>query len=55
MQDKLDQDASLNKALLNQGNIPWDKKATKHQIYIHSKQTPVQGPNFIERLKFQGR
>lgn len=55
MQDKINEDKSLNKALINQGNIPWDKKATKHQIYIHSKQTPVQEANFIEKLKFQGR
>ncbi|MBR5304561.1 MAG: flagellar biosynthetic protein FliQ [Candidatus Gastranaerophilales bacterium] len=53
MRDKINQDSSLNKALLNNGNIPWDKKATKQQIYINSKQTPVQEPNFIERIKIQ--
>ena len=53
MRDKINQDSSLNKALLNNGNIPWDKKATKRQIYINSKQTPVQEPNFIERIKIQ--
>lgn len=55
MQDKIQQDSSLNKALLNKGNIPWDSKATKHQIYINSKQTPVQEPNFIERVKIYNR
>ena len=51
MKDKINKDKSLNKALLNNGNIPWDKKATKHQIYINSKQTNVVEPNFIERMK----
>ena len=51
MQDKINQDSSLNKALINKGNIPWDKKATRHQIYINSKQTNSVEPNFIERLK----
>ena len=51
MQDKINQDSSLNKALLNKGAIPWDKKATKRQIYIDSKQTPMVEPNFIERIK----
>lgn len=53
MQDKINQNGSLNKALLNKGAIPWDKKATKRQIYINSKQTPVNEPNFIERMKIQ--
>ncbi|MBR6298275.1 MAG: flagellar biosynthetic protein FliQ [Candidatus Gastranaerophilales bacterium] len=51
MQDRINEDRSLNKALINQGNIPWDKKATRHQIYINSKQTNSVEPNFIERLK----
>ena len=51
MQDKINKDGSLNKALLNKGAIPWDKKATKRQIYIDSKQTPMVEPNFIERIK----
>jgi hypothetical protein len=42
-----------NKALINKGAIPWDKKATKRQVYINSKQTPVQEPNFIEKIKIQ--
>ena len=45
----------LNKALINQGNIPWDKKATKHSIYVKSKQTPTSEPNFIEKMKIQSR
>lgn len=53
MQDKINQNGSLNKALINKGAIPWDKKATKKQIYINSKQTPVNEPNFIERMKIQ--
>ena len=53
MQDKINKDGSANKALLNNGNIQWDKKATKRNVYIHSKQTPVAGPNFIERQKIQ--
>jgi len=53
MQDKIKKDSSLNKALLNNGNISWDKKATKRQVYVNSKQTPVQEPNFIERMKIQ--
>ncbi len=53
MQDKINDNASLNKALMNKGNIPWDKKATKNQIYIKSNQVPTTEPNFIERLKIQ--
>ena len=53
MQDKINKDKSLNKALLNNGAIPWDKKATKRQIYVNAKQTPVVEPNFIERRKIQ--
>lgn len=53
MQDKINQNGSLNKALINKGAIPWDKKATKRQIYINAKQTPVSEPNFIERMKIQ--
>lgn len=53
MQDRINKDRSLNKALLNNGNIPWDKKATKQQIYLNSKQTPTTEPNFIERMKIQ--
>lgn len=53
MQDRINKDGSLNKALINKGAIPWDKKATKKQIYINSRQTPVQEPNFIERIKIQ--
>ena len=53
MQDRINDNASLNKALINKGNIPWDKKATKHQLYIKSNQTPTTEPNFIERLKIQ--
>lgn len=53
MQDKIKQDSSLNKALLNKGAIPWDKKATQKQIYVDAKQTPVIEPNFIERIKIQ--
>jgi len=53
MQDKINDNSSNNKALINQGNIPWDKKATKHSIYVKSKQNAVDGPNFIERLKIQ--
>jgi len=52
MQDKINKDGSLNKRLLN-NNKSWDKKATKRQIYINSKQTPVVEPNFIERIKIQ--
>ena len=51
MNDKIKKDGSLNKALLNKGAIPWDKKATKRNIYIDSKQTPMVEPNFIERIK----
>ena len=53
MRDKINRDGSLNKALLNNGAIPWDKKATKRQVYINSKQTPTVEPNFIERMKIQ--
>ena len=42
-----------NSALLNQGAIPWDKKATKHSVYVKSKQTSADGANFIERMKIQ--
>lgn len=51
MRDRINDDASLNKALVNQGDIPWDKKVTKHQYNIKAKQTPVQEPNFIEKIK----
>lgn len=53
MQDKIIKDKSLNKALLNGGQIPWDKKAAKQQVYINSRQTPTVEPNFIERQKIQ--
>lgn len=53
MKDKINSDNSLNKALINKGNIPWDKKATKKQVYINAKQTNAVEPNFIERLKIQ--
>ncbi len=53
MQDKIDNNKGLNKALLNNGQIPWDKKATRKQIYINSKQTHAVEPNFIERIKIQ--
>jgi len=53
MQDKIDSNRQFNKALLNNGQIPWDKKATKRSIYINSKQTPAVEPNFIERMKIQ--
>lgn len=53
MQDKINKNQSLNKALINKGNIPWDKKATKKQIYLDAKQTPVIEPNFIEKIKIR--
>ena len=53
MQDKINTDKSFNKALMNNGQIPWDKKATRRQVYINSKQNPTVEPNFIERLKMQ--
>ncbi|MBQ8634659.1 flagellar biosynthetic protein FliQ [bacterium] len=53
MRDKINTDKSFNKALLNNGKIPWDKKATKRQIYLNSKQTPTVEPNFIEKIKIQ--
>lgn len=53
MNDKINKDASLNKAFLNGGNIPWDKKAINRQIYIPAKQTKSVEPNFIERIKMQ--
>ena len=55
MQAKIDTNKGLNKAVINQGNIPWDKKATKHSIYVKSKQTPTSEPNFIEKMKIQSR
>ncbi len=54
MQDKINSNSSMNSALKNKGNIPWDKKATKHKIYVPAKQTPLNEPNFIEKLKIQG-
>ena len=53
MQDKINENNNLNKVLINKGNIPWDKKALNNQIYIKSKQTPVNDANFIEKLKIQ--
>ena len=53
MQDKINNNSSLNKALINKGAIPWDEKATKRQIYIDAKQTPIVEPNFLERIKIQ--
>ena len=53
MQDKINNNSSLNKALINKGAIPWDEKATKRQIYVDAKQTPVVEPNFLERIKIQ--
>ncbi len=58
MQDRFTKDKSLNKSLINGGSIPWDKeinkKATKRQIYLQSKQNPVSEPNLIEKMKIQG-
>ncbi|MBQ8848168.1 MAG: flagellar biosynthetic protein FliQ [Clostridia bacterium] len=53
MQDKINTNSSMNKALINQGKIPWDKKATDRQIYINAKQTTSVAPNFLERMKIQ--
>ena len=53
MQDKINKDSSLNKALINNGNIPWDKKATKRQIYLPSKQNASVGANFMEKIKIK--
>ncbi len=55
MQDKIRTDRSLNQAVINKGKIPWDNKATKHQIYFGSKQTAADGPNFIERQKIKSK
>lgn len=54
MRDKINANSNLNSALKNKGNIPWDKKATQHEIYLPAKQNPVNNPNFIERLKING-
>lgn len=54
MKDKINNNNSLNKAYVNGGNIPWDKKATKSQIHLKTKQVPVSEPNFIEKMKIQG-
>ncbi len=51
MQDKVN--SGSNSALINHGAIPWDKKATKHSVYVKSKQTAADGANFIERMKIQ--
>ena len=51
MQDKINNGS--NSALVNQGAIQWDKKATKHSVYVKSKQTASDGANFIERMKIQ--
>lgn len=53
MQDRINRNRSLNKAVINQGKIPWDKKAVDKKIYINAKQTPVVEPNFIERMRIQ--
>lgn len=53
MRDEIKNNNSLNKALLNNGNIPWDKKATKRQIYVDAKQAQPIEPNFIEKIKIQ--
>ena len=42
-----------NNTLKNQSAIQWDKKATKHSVYVKSKQTAADGPNFLEKLKIQ--
>ena len=53
MQDKINSNSSFNKAYINNGAIPWDKKATKQNVYINAKQTGSVEPNFIERAKIQ--
>lgn len=53
MQDKLINNSSMNKALLNQGKIPWDEKAAHRQIYVNAKQNSTVTPNFLERMKIQ--
>ena len=52
MKDKINQ-PSYNSALINKGAIPWDKKATKHSIYIKSRQTEANDANFIEKIKIR--
>ncbi len=51
MRDKINNDSTLNSALKEKGNIPWDKKATQHNIYVPAKQTPVNDANFLEKLQ----
>ena len=51
MNDKINKNS--NNTFKNQGAIPWDKKATKHSIYVKSKQTAADGPNFLEKMKIQ--
>ncbi|MBR1617399.1 flagellar biosynthetic protein FliQ [bacterium] len=51
MKDKINNSGTLNQNVTTNGNMPWDKKATKHKVYVKSKQTPADGANFIERLK----
>ena len=52
MQDKINKNSSLNKALINQGKINWDSNAAKkNPIYVNSKQVSNVEPNFIERKK----
>jgi len=51
MQDRINKGS--NNSLKNQGAIQWDKKATKHSVYVKSKQTASDGPNFLERMKIR--
>ncbi|MBQ4646983.1 MAG: flagellar biosynthetic protein FliQ [Candidatus Gastranaerophilales bacterium] len=51
MKDGVKKEGSLTKKMM--GTPSWDKKATKRQIYVNSKQTPVVEPNFIERQRIQ--
>ncbi len=51
MKDKINDNSNLNSALKEKGNVPLDKKATKHNIYVPAKQTPVNGANFLEKLQ----
>lgn len=51
MQDKINENKKLNKAYSNKGNIQWDKKAIKQQVYIKSNQVNAVSPNFLEKVQ----
>lgn len=53
MNDKINNNSNFAKGVANKSAMPWDKKTTKHQIYVPATNTDAAGPNFLEKMKLQ--